>query len=697
MQGGIHDQLGGGFHAYSTDERWVVPHFEKRAVDQAALLRHLRPRRRHHRRSRATPRSRAASSPTSSVASRSTAAATPRPKTPTSAPTTTARSTPGRVDEARAVADRRRARRRAALLRSLRPRRAALRSDAQRAVHRRVARGGRARARPRSAADVRALAIRARDKLLAARSERPQPAVDVTPYAGVSAKMARAYLEAEAALGVVQDRERALFALERALRRARRRRRHSPSARRRRLDPLARRSRRARAGGAARLRGDRRARAPRRRARALADHLARALLALRRRLRRRCPAATIARSATAKTAPGRAPTRSPARCFARPGHAHRRAPLWRSCPRARRRAATARVRRGHRRRGTYLLAPCRRHRTITYMAFTPRFLKHRGITVIQKLDPSLPRVPRGKVGLVLAGGAVAGGAFKAGGLRALDESLVSRRPGGVTTAHAFGLNEFDVFVGLSAGSVLAAVLSAGIVPDEIFRILLGHERDVRDVPAVALHAAELGRMDLAPAALAGQRAGALHQLAVGRHRHARRRPLQAGHHAAQDGGGDEPPSADGPLRSVGARGVPASADGARRHPRRLRRRVRADRQGALSDRDRSQPRRDRRLRPRRALRQGAHLDGDRRLVRHSAVVSPDARRQSARAASPASRRASTSSTAASCARPTCASPSRRAAIWSSATTRSRASATIARAAASTITACRPSPRRRCAR
>lgn len=107
------------------------------------------------------------------------------------------------------------------------------------------------------------------------------------------------------------------------------------------------------------------------------------------------------------------------------------------------------------------------------MPFTPRFLKHRGITVIQKLDPSLPRVPRGKVGLVLAGGAVAGGAFKAGGLRALNESLVSRRPGGLTTAHAFGLNEFDVFVGLSAGSVLAAVLSAGIIPDEIFRILSG--------------------------------------------------------------------------------------------------------------------------------------------------------------------------------------------------------------------------------
>src|SRR4051812_23137528 len=106
------------------------------------------------------------------------------------------------------------------------------------------------------------------------------------------------------------------------------------------------------------------------------------------------------------------------------------------------------------------------------MAFTPRFLKHRGITVIQKLDPALPRVPRGKVGLVLAGGAVAGGAFKAGGLRALDESLVRRKVAG-GSAHAFGLNEFDVFVGLSAGSVLAAVLAAGIVPDEIFRILSG--------------------------------------------------------------------------------------------------------------------------------------------------------------------------------------------------------------------------------
>ncbi len=35
--GGIHDHLGGGFHRYSTDPRWLVPHFEKMLYDQALL------------------------------------------------------------------------------------------------------------------------------------------------------------------------------------------------------------------------------------------------------------------------------------------------------------------------------------------------------------------------------------------------------------------------------------------------------------------------------------------------------------------------------------------------------------------------------------------------------------------------------------------------------------------------------------
>ncbi len=38
-QGGIHDHLGGGFHRYSTDAQWLVPHFEKMLYDQALLAR----------------------------------------------------------------------------------------------------------------------------------------------------------------------------------------------------------------------------------------------------------------------------------------------------------------------------------------------------------------------------------------------------------------------------------------------------------------------------------------------------------------------------------------------------------------------------------------------------------------------------------------------------------------------------------
>ncbi len=37
-RGGIFDQLAGGFHRYSVDERWVVPHFEKMAYDNSELL-----------------------------------------------------------------------------------------------------------------------------------------------------------------------------------------------------------------------------------------------------------------------------------------------------------------------------------------------------------------------------------------------------------------------------------------------------------------------------------------------------------------------------------------------------------------------------------------------------------------------------------------------------------------------------------
>ena len=74
-----------------------------------------------------------------------------------------------------------------------------------------------------------------------------------------------------------------------------------------------------------------------------------------------------------------------------------------------------------------------------------------GLTLIRKRRGPPPRDAR--VALVLAGGAVSGGAFKVGGLRALDDFLVGRR-----------VNDLDLYVGLSAGSVLAVPLAAGITP-----------------------------------------------------------------------------------------------------------------------------------------------------------------------------------------------------------------------------------------
>jgi uncharacterized protein len=37
-EGGMYDQLGGGFHRYSTDEQWLIPHFEKMLYDNALLV-----------------------------------------------------------------------------------------------------------------------------------------------------------------------------------------------------------------------------------------------------------------------------------------------------------------------------------------------------------------------------------------------------------------------------------------------------------------------------------------------------------------------------------------------------------------------------------------------------------------------------------------------------------------------------------
>src|SRR5215813_15300537 len=84
-----------------------------------------------------------------------------------------------------------------------------------------------------------------------------------------------------------------------------------------------------------------------------------------------------------------------------------------------------------------------------------------GLTIVHKSDlAARKRNPR--IALVLAGGAVTGGAYKLGGLKALDDFLVNRK----TT-------DFDIYVGLSAGAFLAAPLAGGVTPPQMLRALEG--------------------------------------------------------------------------------------------------------------------------------------------------------------------------------------------------------------------------------
>lgn len=83
------------------------------------------------------------------------------------------------------------------------------------------------------------------------------------------------------------------------------------------------------------------------------------------------------------------------------------------------------------------------------------------ILIIQKSDLSRPK-KNVKIALVLASGAVSGGAFKLGGLIALNRFLQNRK-----------VTEFDIYVGVSAGALIGAFLAGGIPPEEMLKALQG--------------------------------------------------------------------------------------------------------------------------------------------------------------------------------------------------------------------------------
>ncbi len=113
-----------------------------------------------------------------------------------------------------------------------------------------------------------------------------------------------------------------------------------------------------------------------------------------------------------------------------------------------------------------------------------------GLTLIRK-GGNRPRKRDPVVALVLAGGAVSGGAFKVGGLKALNDFLVGRK-----------ITELDMYVGLSAGALLSASLAAGITPDEMIKVLDGTSTRFEQLRPIDFYNPNLREFAIRPARFA---------------------------------------------------------------------------------------------------------------------------------------------------------------------------------------------------
>lgn len=85
----------------------------------------------------------------------------------------------------------------------------------------------------------------------------------------------------------------------------------------------------------------------------------------------------------------------------------------------------------------------------------------RPFSLLRRGRPSRPGPQRGRVALVLAGGGIAGGMFEVGSLTALDECLAPHRR----------VNDLDLFIGVSAGALVAALLANGVRPRDAYEAI----------------------------------------------------------------------------------------------------------------------------------------------------------------------------------------------------------------------------------
>ncbi len=125
-----------------------------------------------------------------------------------------------------------------------------------------------------------------------------------------------------------------------------------------------------------------------------------------------------------------------------------------------------------------------------------------GLTLIRKSDGTR-RKQDPKIALVLAGGGVSGGAFKVGGLKALNDYLGDRK-----------VTDLDLYVGISAGSILAASLASGITPDEMLRVLDGTSTKIDQLRPIDFYNPNLSEFASRPARLIADLVGFVPSLGV---------------------------------------------------------------------------------------------------------------------------------------------------------------------------------------
>lgn len=78
--------------------------------------------------------------------------------------------------------------------------------------------------------------------------------------------------------------------------------------------------------------------------------------------------------------------------------------------------------------------------------------------------------PKSKTALVLAGGGLTGAVYEIGALRAIDDLLID-----------LSVNDFDIYVGTSAGALVSSFLANGITPEEMFGVIDGSSKAINPI------------------------------------------------------------------------------------------------------------------------------------------------------------------------------------------------------------------------